>query len=59
MDGLNSRELAVLAEHGKPTTRTNHLLCNHHNSLCGEPSVAVIEEIFKGGTEQVDDENVV
>ena len=38
---------------------TYHLLCNHDHSLYGEPTVAVIEEVFQAGSEKIDDEDVV
>jgi len=38
---------------------TYHLLSDHHNSLCGEPAVAVIEEILERRAEKVNNEDVV
>jgi hypothetical protein len=38
---------------------TYHLLCYHHDSLDGELSVAVIEEVLQAGAEKVNDEDVV
>lgn len=36
-----------------------HLLRNHHNRLDGEPSAAMIKKVFKRGTEEIDNEDVV
>ena len=36
-----------------------HLLCNHYHCLGGESPVAVIEEVFEGGSEKVNDEDIV
>ena len=38
---------------------THHLLSDHDNSLDREASVAMIEEVFQTGTEQVDNQDVV
>ena len=38
---------------------TDHLFCNHNNSLRGKSSIAVIEEIFKGRAEEVNNKDVV
>lgn len=38
---------------------THHLLSDHDNSLDREASVAMIEEVFQAGTEQVDNQDVV
>lgn len=39
--------------------KTHHLLGDHHNSLCREAAVAVIEKILQGRTEKIDNEDVV
>ena len=36
-----------------------HLLCHHDNGLDGEASVAVVEEVLQGWSEQVDNQDVV
>lgn len=36
-----------------------HLLCNHDNGLRGESSVAMVEQVFKRRTEEIDDEDIV
>jgi hypothetical protein len=38
---------------------SHHLLSHHHNGLCGEPAVAVIEEILERRAEKVDNKDVV
>jgi hypothetical protein len=35
------------------------LLCYHDDCLGRKPAVAVIKEIFEGGTEEVNDKNIV
>jgi len=36
-----------------------HLLRNHYYSLDGESPTAVVEKIFEGGAEEIDNEYVV
>jgi len=38
---------------------THHLFGYHYNSLKGEPPVAMIEEIFKRRTKQINNQDVV
>ena len=41
------------------TWETNHLLRYHDYSLCRESSVAVVEKVFEGRAEEVNDEDIV
>lgn len=36
-----------------------HLLCDHYDGFGGKSSVAMIEEVFERGSQEVNDENVV
>lgn len=37
----------------------NHLFCYHDHRLNGEPPIAMVEEVFKRGSQEVNDEDVV
>lgn len=52
---LHAGELDTLATSNSSEVRSYHLLGYHNNSLDGESSIAVIEQIFQAGAEQVDD----
>ena len=56
---LHAGELDTLATSNSSEVRPYHLLGYHDNSLNGESSITVIEQIFQAGTEQVDDQDVV
>lgn len=62
MNRLDARKL-VTVSYGSYCNfkheKTHHLLGYHHNSLCGEAAVAVIEEILQRRTEKIDNEDVV
>ena len=38
---------------------TNHLVCQHQDSLHGKPSRTEVEKVFKTGSQQIHDQDIV